>query len=101
MRNKLALIPVFNESEAARIKDIAYFMGTASNPLVGYGLVVGLNGTGDKERTRFTVSTLANLLDNVGIHIDPNLIKVKNVAAVMVTANFPPCRSLASPIDET
>lgn len=94
-----ALMPVFNESEAARIKDIAYFMGTASNPLVGYGLVAGLNGTGDKERTRFTVSTLANLLDNVGIHIDPNLIKVKNVAAVMVTANLPPFMRIGSRLD--
>ncbi|MCK8602414.1 flagellar basal body P-ring protein FlgI [Desulfoferrobacter suflitae] len=84
---------------AARIKDIAYFMGTASNPLVGYGLVAGLNGTGDKERTRFTVNTLANLLDNVGIHIDPNMIKVKNVAAVMVTANLPPFVRVGSKLD--
>lgn len=99
MRRRLILLVFFllvswcfppGSCHAARIKDIAYFMGTASNPLVGYGLVAGLNGTGDKERTRFTVNTLANLLDNVGIHIDPNMIKVKNVAAVMVTANLPP-----------
>jgi flagellar P-ring protein precursor FlgI len=86
-------------SEAARIKDIAYFMGTASNPLIGYGLVVGLNGTGDKDRTRFTVDTLANLLDNVGIHVDPTQIKVKNVAAVMVTAKLPPFVRIGSRLD--
>lgn len=75
---------------AARIKDIAHFGGDRPNMLVGYGLVVGLNGTGDKEKTQFTVSTLANLLDNMGIHVDPAQIKIKNVAAVMVTAKLPP-----------
>ncbi len=74
----------------ARIKDIAHFAGDRPNMLVGYGLVVGLNGTGDKEKTQFTVSTLANLLDNMGIHVDPAQIKIKNVAAVMVTAKLPP-----------
>lgn len=74
----------------ARIKDIARFSGDRYNMLVGYGLVVGLNGTGDKEKTQFTVSTLANLLDNMGIKVDPSQIKIKNVAAVMVTAKLPP-----------
>lgn len=74
----------------ARIKDIARFSGDRVNMLVGYGLVVGLNGTGDKEKTQFTVSTLANLLDNMGIKVDPAQIKIKNVAAVMVTAKLPP-----------
>lgn len=76
--------------QAARIKDIAYFMGTRPNMLIGYGLVVGLNGTGDNTKTEFTTSTLANLLDNMGIHVDPSQTKIKNVAAVMVTANLPP-----------
>lgn len=109
MRGKLTLTIVFAlialslwqppSGETARIKDIAYFMGTASNPLVGYGLVVGLNGTGDNQRTEFTVATLANLLDNVGVHVDPNLIKVKNVAAVMVTAKLPPFARVGSKLD--
>lgn len=86
-------------SHAARIKDIAYFLGTRSNSLIGYGLVVGLNGTGDKEKTQFTISTLANLLDNMGIHIDPLLVKVKNVAAVMITAKLPPFARGGSRID--
>ncbi len=86
-------------SYATRIKDIASFRGAASNPLIGYGLVVGLNGTGDKDKTQFTVSTLANLLDNVGIHVDPTQVKVKNVAAVMVTAKLPPFARVGSRID--
>jgi flagellar P-ring protein precursor FlgI len=84
---------------AARLKDIASFRGTATNPLIGYGLVVGLNGTGDKDKTIFTVSTLANLLDNIGIHVDPALVKVKNVAGVMVTAKLPPFARIGTKID--
>lgn len=84
---------------AARIKDIAYFRGMTSNHLIGYGLVVGLNGTGDKDQTKFTVNSLANLLDNVGIRTDPTQIKVKNVAAVMVTAKLPPFARVGTRID--
>jgi flagellar P-ring protein FlgI len=86
-------------ANAARIKDIASFRGTTTNPLIGYGLVVGLNGTGDKDKTQFTVSTLANLLDNQGIHVDPSQVKVKNVAAVMVTAKLPPFSRVGSRLD--
>jgi flagellar P-ring protein FlgI len=86
-------------AQATRIKDVGSFVGNRSNQLIGYGLVVGLNGTGDKDKTQFTLSTLANLLDNMGIHVDPKLIKVKNVAAVIVTANFPPFLRSGSRID--
>jgi flagellar P-ring protein FlgI len=86
-------------SVAARIKDIAYFKGGRSNQLIGYGLVVGLDGTGDKDQTKFTNSTLANLLDNMRIKVDPTQIKVKNVAAVMVTANFSPFLRNGNKID--
>ncbi|MHC1745226.1 MAG: flagellar basal body P-ring protein FlgI [Syntrophobacteraceae bacterium] len=86
-------------AHAVRIKDIASFRGTATNPLIGYGLVVGLNGTGDKDKTQFTVSTLANLLDNQGIHVDPAQVKVKNVAAVMVTAKLPPFARVGTRLD--
>lgn len=94
----VACLPAEN-SHAARIKDIAYFTGNRSNQLLGYGLVVGLNGTGDKNKTQFTVNTLANLLDNMGIHVDPKDVKVKNVAAVIVTANLPPALRSGSRID--
>ncbi len=87
------------EIQAARIKDIGYFLGTRANSIIGYGLVVGLNGTGDKEKTQFTISTLANLLDNMGIHVDPNQVKVKNIAAVMVTGKLPPFVRGGSRID--
>lgn len=81
-------LPV-SEIHAARIKDIASFMGDRPNQLIGYGLIVGLNGTGDNNKTQFTVNTLANLLDNMGIHVNPEQVKVKNVAAVMTTAKLP------------
>jgi flagellar P-ring protein precursor FlgI len=85
--------------EAVRIKDIANFRGTTTNPLIGYGLIVGLNGTGDKDKTMFTVNTLANFLDNIGIHVDPTQVKVKNVAAVMVTGKLPPFARVGSKMD--
>lgn len=86
-------------TEAARIKDLAYFLGTRPNMLIGYGLVVGLNQTGDNTNTQFTVYTLANILDNMGIHVDPSTIKIKNVAAVMVTAKLPPFARIGTRID--
>jgi flagellar P-ring protein precursor FlgI len=86
-------------AEAARIKDIASFTGVRTNPLFGYGLVVGLNGTGDNTKTQFTVNTLSNLLENLGVHVDPTQVKVKNVAAVMVTAKLPPFAKPGSRVD--
>jgi flagellar P-ring protein precursor FlgI len=83
----------------ARIKDLAYFMGSRPNALIGYGLVVGLNGTGDSTNTLFTVNTLANILENMGINVDPTQIKIKNVAAVMVTAKLPPFSRIGGRID--
>ena len=73
-----------------RIKDVAQIQGVRDNPLYGYGLVIGLNGTGDKRQTIFTTQSLANLLERQGITIPALAIKVENVAAVMVTANLPP-----------
>jgi flagellar P-ring protein precursor FlgI len=74
---------------SARLKDIAHIEGFRSNQLFGYGLVVGLNGTGDRQNTEFTVQTLANLLQEYNIRVNPADIRVKNVAAVMVTADVP------------
>jgi flagellar P-ring protein precursor FlgI len=77
-------------AHASRIKDIAQVEGVRANQLIGYGLVVGLDGSGDKQNTEFTVQTLTNLLQAYQIKVDPALVKVKNVAAVMVTAEVPP-----------
>ena len=86
-------------SEAARIKDLAAIKGIRSNQLVGYGLVVGLNGTGDKSGTGFTIQSLVNMLERMGVNVDKNQVKVKNVAAVMVTANMPPFARIGNRID--
>ena len=83
----------------ARLKDIASLKGVRSNQLVGYGLVVGLNGTGDGSGTQFTVQSLVNMLERLGIHSLPNEVKVDNVAAVMVTADLPPFARVGSNID--
>ncbi len=87
------------DTHATRIKDIASFLGDRPNQLIGYGLVVGLNGSGDKNKTQFTLNTLANLLDNMGIRVDPQQMRVKNIAAVMVTAKLPPFVRQGSRID--
>src|SRR5215470_14856560 len=75
---------------AERIKDIAQVEGFRTNQLLGYGLVAGLDGTGDRQNTEFTVQTLANLLQEYRIRVSPDSVRVKNVAAVMVTAEIPP-----------
>jgi len=95
----LTTLALKSDCIGARIKDIGFFMGSRPNMLFGYGLVVGLNGTGDKEKTEFTVNTLANLLDNLGIHVNPDDVKVKNVAAVMVTAKLPPFARVGTKLD--
>ena len=75
---------------AEKIKDIASVVGVRNNQLIGYGLVVGLNGTGDGTTSAFTVRSLSNLLQTVNVKIDPKDIKSKNIAAVIVTAKLPP-----------
>ena len=86
-------------AEAARIKDIANFRGVRRNQLVGYGLVVGLDGSGDSTKSEFTQQSLASLLERMGVTVDPEDLKVKNVAAVMVTADLPPFARSGSRID--
>jgi flagellar P-ring protein precursor FlgI len=75
--------------QAARVKDVAHVEGFRPNQLFGYGLVVGLDGTGDKQNTEFTVQTLTNLLQEYNIRVNPADVQVKNVAAVMVMAEVP------------
>ena len=76
----------------ARIKDLTTIEGIRDNQLIGYGLVVGLAGTGDKQQTIFSIQTLANMLQRMGVNIKSQLtnVQVRNIAAVFVTATIPP-----------
>ncbi len=89
------------EARASRIKDIAQIEGVKSEMVVGYGLVVGLNGTGDGNKAIFTGLSLENMLERFGITISADEIKVANVAAVMVTAEVDPFMRLGGRIDVT
>lgn len=84
---------------AARIKDLASIKGIRANQLTGYGLVVGLDGTGDKSGTEFTIQSLVNMLERMGINVDKKDVRVKNVAAVVVTANLPTFARIGSKLD--
>jgi flagellar P-ring protein precursor FlgI len=84
---------------AARLKDMASVKGVRSNQVIGYGLVVGLRNTGDKQQTQFTVQSLRSMLAKMGVSIDPSLIRVSNVAAVMVTAKLPAFARTGSTLD--
>lgn len=84
---------------AARIKDIAQLEGVRGNQLVGYGLVVGLNGTGDSAATQFTVQSLVSMMERLGVTVNRSQVKVDNVAAVMITAELPPFAKAGSTID--
>jgi len=86
-------------AEAARLKDMASVKGVRANQMIGYGLVVGLRGTGDKVRARFTTQSLRSLLSKMGIALDPSPIRVANVAAVMVTASLPPFARTGAKLD--
>jgi flagellar P-ring protein precursor FlgI len=79
---------LFSYVHAERIKDIASFEGVRDNQLIGYGLVVGLDGSGDKGQT--AVQSISNMLKRMGVTVDPDDIKTKNIAAVVVTATLPP-----------
>ena len=93
----LLSLPAFS---ASRIKDIADFEGVRDNQLVGYGMVVGLNGTGDNIKSiNFAKESLVSLLDSVGINSRDGQLKSKNIAAVMVTANLPAFARQGSRID--
>ncbi|HDP25066.1 MAG TPA: flagellar basal body P-ring protein FlgI [Deltaproteobacteria bacterium] len=86
---------------AVRIKDLVEIQGVRENKLTGYGLVVGLTGTGDKSGAEVTIRSLANMLRNMGIQVDPTTLKPKNVAAVMVTASLPPFARSSQKLDCT
>ncbi len=84
---------------AARIKDIAHIGGVRDNQLIGYGLVVGLAGTGDNIKNGFTSESIANMLSRQGLSMKDKSLKANNTAAVMVTAALPPFAKIGSKID--
>lgn len=86
---------------SALVRDIASIEGVRDNPVFGYGLVVGLKGTGDRQQTIFTIQTLANVLQRMGVQIPPSTVVVKNVAAVFVTATLPPFATPGTHLDVT
>lgn len=89
-------------AQAERIKDLASIQGVRSNQLAGYGLVVGLDGSGDQTtQTPFTVQSIANMLGQMGVNLPPGNLQLKNVAAVMVTASLPAFARPGQNIDVT
>src|SRR5262249_18444139 len=84
-----------------RLKDVASLQGISSTPVVGYGLVVGLNKTGDKRQTIFSTQTLANMLQQFGVAVPAAQVKVENIAAVLVTAELPAYAHNGTRIDVT
>src|SRR5688572_33402715 len=83
----------------ARLKDIAALQGPSATPAVGYGLVVGLNKTGDRKQTIFSAQTLASMLERFGVAVSPNAMKVENIAAVIVPAEIGPYMQNGGRID--
>lgn len=99
----LTLLGGWQVAAAEAVRDLASISGVRSNQLVGYGLVVGLNGTGDQtSQTPFTIQSIENMLTRFGVTIPSNVNpQLKNVAAVMVTADLPPFASQGQHIDVT
>ncbi len=89
------------ERAATRLKDLVSIEGVRDNQLVGYGVVVGLNKTGDKQQTIFSAQTLTNMLERMGVLVSPSAIMVLDTAAVMVTATLPPFAQPGTKIDVT
>jgi flagellar P-ring protein precursor FlgI len=89
------------EQRSYKLRDITEIQGVRGNQLVGYGLVIGLNRSGDTQQTFFTVQTLANTLQRLGVQIAPGTVVVKNVAAVFVTATLPPFARPGMAVDVT
>jgi flagellar P-ring protein precursor FlgI len=90
-----------NPNRRVLIRDITNVEGVRDNMLVGYGLVVGLNRTGDSQQTFFTVQSLANAMQKMGVLIAPGSVEVKNVAAVFITASLPPFARPGARLDVT
>ncbi|MCP4567851.1 MAG: flagellar basal body P-ring protein FlgI [FCB group bacterium] len=88
-------------ASSVRIKDIASYQNDAETDLIGYGLIIGLDGTGDGKGTQFTIQSLVNMMERMGVTVNAAQVKVKNVAAVMVTAKISSAHKPGSRIDVT
>jgi flagellar P-ring protein FlgI len=97
----LFLCLVWSATATTRLKDLVSIEGVRDNQLVGLGVVVGLNKTGDKQQTIFSAQTLANMLQKMGVSVNPTAITVLDTAAVMVTATLPPFAQPGAKIDVT
>jgi len=86
---------------ATRLKELASIEGVRENQLIGYGIVVGLAGTGDRQQTAFSVQSLTNMLARMGVSISPSAVTVKNTAAVMIAATLPAFAQPGQRIDAT
>lgn len=95
------VIMMTTSTHAIRIKDLASFEGIRDNQLMGYGLVVGLNGSGDSDQAKIQIQSVVNMLERMGITTSVNDIKLKNVAAVIVTATLPPFAKQGNRLDVT
>ena len=95
------LTPPLLAGPGSRLKDIASLQGIVATPLVGYGLVVGLNKTGDKRQTIFSTQTLSNYLSRFGVTVSGDAMKVENIAAVLVTAELAPYQRAGARVDIT
>lgn len=97
----ISLLSWTAQAQAVLVKDLASVKGVRGNQLIGYGLVVGLNGTGDGNNSAFTTQGLANMLKNIGMSVNEKDLKVKNVAGVMITATLPPFIKAGQSLDVT
>jgi len=87
------------QTDSVRLKEIARVQGVRDNALTGYGLVVGLSGTGDSNKSRLTIQSVANTLSHFGVNISPDDLSSRNVAAVMVTTRLPPFAESGQKLD--
>lgn len=97
----LAAVETAHSQKLARVKDIASIEGIRDNQLVGYGIVVGLQGTGDSQQTTFPTQTLASTLLRMGVSVPAGAIRVQNLAAVFVSATLPPFARSGTKLDIT
>ena len=97
----LASLTAVYGQQGVRIKDVANISGLEDIQLLGYGLVVGLDGTGDQYQTVFTEKTVINMLKNIGISIPDQHLMLKNVASVMVTGTLAPFKRKGTKFDAT
>jgi len=95
----LLRVPALADQPTVRLKELVSLAGVRDNQLIGYGIVVGLKGTGDRQLTLFTAQSLANMLQQMGVTVNPAIILIKNTATAIVTATLPPFAQSGSRID--